>query len=207
MSHNTALHRSLVLVWALALLSACTSLQTIQPTGWAARQAELLKLEDWELRGRMAFRSGEEGGQGKLHWQQAGAISFINIAGPFGAGAYDLVWEPGRVSVADATGKRSVEYTGADAAEQFMREQLGWSFPAVSARYWVMGLLDPADPGDEHFDDQSVLSGITQHGWNISYERFAEFDGFALPTRINMENGTASLRMVISKWSAPVPEH
>ena len=207
MSHNTALRRNVLLALSLAILSACTTLQTIQPSGWAARQAELLKLEEWELRGRMAFRSGEEGGQGKLHWQQAGPISFINIAGPFGAGAYNLVWEPGRVSVADAAGERSVEYTGADAAEQFMREQLGWSFPAGSVRYWVMGLPDPTAPGEEQFDDQGMLSGITQHGWNIRYERFAEFDGLALPTRVDMENGSASLRMVISKWSAPVPEH
>lgn len=154
----------------------------------------------------MAFKSGEEGGQGKLRWQQAGHTSLIRIAGPFGAGAYDLVWEPDRVSVADAEGEQSIEYQGADAAEQFLQEQLGWSFPADSTRYWVMGLLDPAAPGKELFDDQGALRGITQHGWNISYERFAEYDGLTLPTRVSMENGSASMRIVISKWSLPASD-
>jgi outer membrane lipoprotein LolB len=203
---RTALRRNIATASMLVFLSACTSLQTIQPTEWKARQAALLELEEWELRGRMAFKSAQEGGQGKLHWQQAGAVSFIHVAGPFGAGAYDLVWEPDRVSVADASGERSVEYAGTDAAEQFLRTELGWSFPAGSVRYWVMGMLDPATSGQEHFDEQSMLSGITQHGWNVNYERFAEFDGFALPTRISMENGDARLRMIISKWSVPVPE-
>jgi outer membrane lipoprotein LolB len=123
------------------------------------------------------------------------------MAGPFGVGAYDLIWEPTRVSVADADSEQSIEYRGADAAEQFLRDQLGWSFPAGSTRYWVMGLLDPAAPGQEQFDEQGMLLGVAQHGWNISYERFVVYDGFALPTRVRMENGSASLRIVISKWS------
>ena len=173
---------------------------------WEQRQTKLLEIEDWGLRGRMAFRSGQEGGQGKLRWQQTGASSFIHIAGPFGAGAYDLVWEPGRVSVVDAAGEQSVEYQGVDAAEQFLRDQLGWSFPAGSARYWVMGLADPAAPGQEQFDEEGALLGITQHGWNISYKRFAVYDGFALPTSVSMENGSASLRIAISKWTLPAAD-
>ena len=206
MLHNTALHRSAALALLLALLSACTSIQTVQPPMWEQRQSELLEVKNWELRGRMAFRSGQEGGQGKLRWQQTGASSFIHIAGPFGAGAYDLVWEPGRVSVVDAAGEQSVEYQGADAAEQFLRDQLGWSFPAGSARYWVMGLPDPAAPGEEQFDEEGALLGITQHGWNISYKRFAVYDGIALPTRVSMENGSASLRIAVSKWTLPATD-
>ena len=181
-------------------------MRTLQPPEWESRRAELLQLKDWAFNGRIAFKSGEEGGQGKLRWRQASDSSFIRIAGPFGAGAYDLVWEPGRVSVADSAGEQSIEYQGADAAEQFLRDQLGWSFPAGSARYWVMGLLDPAAPGQEVFDEQGALQGISQHGWSISYERFNEFDGFALPRSVTMENGSARLRIAISKWSVPEAE-
>jgi outer membrane lipoprotein LolB len=204
---RSAVLKNLVLMSALlAFMSACTSVRPTQPPEWASRNLALLELEDWNLRGRMAFKTGNEGGQVKLRWQQVGETSLLRLSGPFGAGAYDLVWAPGRVSVADAKGERSTEYQGADAAEQFLEAQLGWSFPAGSTRYWVMGLLDPAAPGQEQFDEQGSLSGITQHGWNISYQRFVDYDGFALPTRVSMENGNASLRIVISKWSVPAAE-
>jgi outer membrane lipoprotein LolB len=202
----TAWHRVAPLIVLIVSISACTSLRPMQPPEWANRQVALLAVDDWELRGRIAIKSDAEGGQAKLRWQQAGDSSFIHLAGPFGAGAYDLSWEPGRVSVADSGGEQSVEYRGPDAAEQFLHDQLGWSFPAGSARYWVMGLLDPAAPGDEQFDEEGVLLGITQHGWSINYERFSEYDGFALPTRVSMENGSTRLRIVISKWSMPAVE-
>ncbi|TDJ42566.1 MAG: outer membrane lipoprotein LolB [Gammaproteobacteria bacterium] len=197
----TVWHRFAPIILLLTCVSACTSLRPVQPSEWVNRQAALLVVDDWEFRGRMAFKSNDEGGQAKLRWQQAGDTSFIHLAGPFGAGAYDLIWEPGRVSVADSGGKQSVEYHGPDAAEQFLHDQLGWSFPAGSTRYWVMGLLDPAAPGDERFDDAGVLLGIKQHGWNINYERFSDFDGFALPTRVSMEKGSTHLRIAISKWT------
>jgi outer membrane lipoprotein LolB len=204
---RSAVLKKLALMSALlAFMSACTSVRPMQPPEWASRNVALLELEDWNLRGRMAFKTGNEGGQAKLRWQQVGETSLLRLSGPLGAGAYDLVWAPGRVSVADAKGERSTEYQGADAAEQFLQDQLGWSFPAGSTRYWVMGLLDPAAPGQEQFDAQGSLSGITQHGWNISYQRFVDYDGFALPTRVSMENGNASLRIVISKWSVPAVE-
>jgi outer membrane lipoprotein LolB len=197
----TAWYRVAPIIVLLACVSACTSLRPLSPPEWAHRQGALLAVDEWELRGRMAFKSNAEGGQAKLRWQQAGDSSFIRLAGPFGAGAYDLIWEPGRVSVADSGGEQSLEYLGPDAAEQFLHDQLGWSFPAGSMRYWVMGLLDPAAPGDEQFDEQGALLEITQHGWSINYERFSEYDGFALPTRVSMENGSTRLRIVISKWS------
>lgn len=185
----------------LLILAGCTPVRTVTPPAEEARRAELLTMHSWEIRGRIAFKSGAEGGQANLHWQQAGERSLIRLAGPFGAGAYDVIWEPERVSVADAVGEQSILYTGAAAAEQFLQAQLGWSFPAGSTRYWVMGLLDPAAAGEEQRSADGTLVAIQQHGWSVRFERFKDVQGYVLPVRLELSNANANLRMVITRWT------
>jgi outer membrane biogenesis lipoprotein LolB len=76
-----ALCRSIALLFLLTL-AGCTSVRTVTPPVEDARSAELLAMQTWEIRGRIAFRSGAEGGQANLHWQQAGERSVIRLAGP-----------------------------------------------------------------------------------------------------------------------------
>jgi len=77
-------------------------------------------------------------------WRQSGDTSLIRVSGPFGAGAYEIRWDPASLTVTSRNGEYTRDFTGADAAEQFLTEQLGWSFPAISTRYWLLGLPDPA---------------------------------------------------------------
>lgn len=192
------------LAW-VAFLAACTTLQPAVDSDWDARAADLLAVEEWELRGRVAVQSPAEGGQASVRWQQSGDSSRIRFSGPLGAGAYDLLWEPGYVSLTGGKGDQALEYRG-DAVEQFLRDQLGWSFPAGSSRYWVMGLVNPAAAGDVRFDESGMLQGISQHGWDISYERFEVFGGHNLPTRVDLQNADTSVRMAISRWRFPQQE-
>ena len=185
----------------LLVMAGCTSVRTVIPSDQQARTAELLAMQSWEIRGRIAFRSGAEGGQANLHWQQAGERSLIRLAGPFGAGAYDVILEPERVSVANADGEQSMVYQGAEAAEQFLQAQLGWSFPAGSTRYWMMGLLDPAAAGEEQRSADGTLVAIQQHGWNVRFDRFKDVQGYVLPVRLELDNANANLRVVITRWT------
>jgi outer membrane lipoprotein LolB len=185
----------------LLAVSACTSIRPVTPPKQAAQRAELLAMQTWEARGRIAFRNGEEGGQATLQWQQTGERSLIRLAGPFGAGAYNVVWEPERVSIANADGEQSIEYRGVAAAEQFLLDQLGWTFPAGSTRYWMMGLMDPAADGEEQWAEDGTLLEIHQHGWVVSFERFRDVQGYVLPVRIELENANASLRVLITRWT------
>jgi outer membrane biogenesis lipoprotein LolB len=99
---------------------------------WAARQAQLQSLTRWDLRGRIAVKADKGGGQGDIEWQQRGDATRIRVSGPFGAGAYDIHWDPVSLSVNSRNGEYSRSWPGQDAAQQFLAEQLGWSFPAVS---------------------------------------------------------------------------
>jgi outer membrane lipoprotein LolB len=198
----------LLAIFALISLAACSTLQQVASPDHGQSRDRLLAVNAWELRGRIAVTShtGQGDGQANLRWRQLDRNSQLRVSGPFGVGSYELSWSPERVTVSRADGEQSLEYTGADAAQLFLQAQLGWSFPADSARYWVLGLLDPRAPGEEVFDAEGRLAGLSQHGWQLSFDRFTEVSGFALPTRISMENPNARLKIVVSKWKLPLAD-
>jgi outer membrane lipoprotein LolB len=186
----------------LIAVSACTAMRPVPaPSGdWQERQDRLLGLSSWRFRGRIAVRYESRGENGNLSWQQEGEQSTIQLSGPFGAGAYQILWEPGSVTVIDGAGEQQLSYSGPDAAEQFLYDQLGWWFPASSTRYWLLGTLDPRYQGHEHFDADGRLSGLEQNGWTVSYQRFVEAGDFLLPGKMAMEKANARLRLVIDSW-------
>jgi outer membrane lipoprotein LolB len=185
------------------LLSACTLRKPVE-VEWEAQRAQVYAASEWSFKGRMAVKvedDAQAGGQLSMRWQQSDDISQIRLSGPLGVGAWQLVWEPDRVSVSDADGERTMLYTGPEAAEDFMQAELGWAFPAQSIRYWVKGLPDPAAPAQERTAADGELLGLNQHGWAIDYERYAEFDELVMPVRITLAGRGVRLRMAISKWT------
>jgi outer membrane lipoprotein LolB len=169
-------------------------------TDWSARRERLLALEDWQARGRIAVKSDAGGGQGDLDWQQRGPAAQIRVSGPFGAGAYEIRWEPMLLSVSSRDGEFSRAWTGPKAAEQFLAEQLGWAFPAASVRYWLLGLPDPAYPAAESFAPDGRPASIVQNDWSVTYERFAPAGGLAMPARLTLQSPAARLRLAVDRW-------
>jgi outer membrane lipoprotein LolB len=187
----------------LALLATGCALQppaAPPAVDWAARGAALMELAGWQARGRIALKAEGRGGQGDLAWQQSGAQARIRVSGPFGAGAYDIRWDPAGLSVASRDGEFSRAWTGADAAEQFLAEQVGWSFPAVSTRWWLLALPDPEHPAEQTLAADGSLAELTQNGWTVRYERYVESGGWPMPARLTVESERARLRVVIDRW-------
>ncbi len=194
--------RRWLLLAAALLLNACALQQTGPGAGidWAARRERLGALAAWEARGRIAIKSETGGGQGDLRWEQLGSATRIRVSGPFGAGAYEIRWDPARLTITSRNGEFSRAYAGSDAAEQFLAEQLGWSFPAISARYWLLGMADPAFPAEETFASGGQLVALNQNGWTMSYDRYADQAGLAMPAKITLQNSRARLRLIIDRW-------
>jgi outer membrane lipoprotein LolB len=170
------------------------------PVDWSARHERLLSLDDWQAWGRIAFKAANGGGQGDLHWEQQRSATQVKVSGPFGAGAYDIRWDPQTLSITSRNGEFSRAYTGPDAANQFLSEQLGWSFPAASVRYWLLGVADPASPSAQRFAPDGQLAAIDQDGWMVQYERFTEHAGLPMPAKIVIESERARLRLIIDRW-------
>ena len=198
---------SLLLV--LALLSSGCALQRQVPgtsLAWDARRGELAAIDAWDLRGRIAVKSGDSGGQGRIDWQQRDADAWLKVSGPFGLGAWEIRFNEREIVVTDGKGEVTASYSGPDAADRFLRGQLGWSFPAVSARYWLLGIPAPGLPYREQYDDAGWLVAIEQQGWSVRYDGFSEREMHWLPRKISVENDSGRLRLVMDDFSTTIAD-
>jgi outer membrane lipoprotein LolB len=193
------------------VLNAC-SLQPPTPPDWDDGRSALLVAEQWEFKGRMAVKiddpvkpDEQSGGQVSINWRQDDLVSHIRLSGPLGVGAWELVWSPEQVTASDAKGERSIRYSGPAAAEDFMRSELGWVFPADNIRYWVRGLPAPSGEAEEKFAEDGSLALISQQDWEVSYDRYKKFAGLLLPTKLTITGRGVRLRLVISRWKLAAP--
>jgi len=196
--------RRVLLSLILLLLSGCALQRQVPGTSvaWDQRRAELSALADWDLNARLAVKSADQGGQGRLDWQQRAAEARLNVSGPFGMGAYEIRFNADEILVTDGNGEVTAAYTGADAADRFLQSQLGWSFPAISSRYWLLGVPAPGLPYRERFDDEGWLVAIEQQGWSVRYDGFKQHQDIWLPRKLSLENASGRLRLVVDKFSA-----
>ena len=196
----------LLFLFVVVLVSACSSLQESRApdnSEAAARIARLSALTDWSVEGRIAVKQSSGGGQGRISWQQAGDTTDIRLAGPLGAGAMNIHWVPDEVTVRGADLDVQHRYSGDDAAEKFLTEQLGWSFPAGSIRYWLLGIPNPAYPYQQQYSESGELISIQQLEWLVQYQRFALVDGRVLPAKLQVEGSDVRLRLVVDDWNLP----
>ena len=199
---NAALRGLLAAVGAVVALTGCASRPTVPGTGidWTDRAENLLRLPGWEASGRIAVKSAADGGQGNIRWIQDGANARIALRGPFGVGAYQIDWTDENLVVTGKAGEVTLAYDGPDAVDRFLADQLGWSFPARSTRYWILGVADPRFSSRPEFDADGWLVALEQNGWVVSYDRFIDEQGRWMPRKIVMEHALARVKLIIDQW-------
>jgi len=185
------------------LISGCALQRQVPGTNvaWDTRRGELAAIDGWDLRGRIAVKSADGGGQGRIDWQQRREEAQLSVSGPFGLGAWQIRFNEREIFVTDGSGEVAASYAGPDAADRFLEAQLGWSFPAVSARYWLLGIPAPGLPYRERYDDDGWLIAIEQQGWSVRYEGFSERETHWLPRKISVENDSGRLRLVLDEFT------
>ena len=186
---------------AVAALAACTApREPSPPAADPARAAALAALREWSAQGRLAVRTDGGGGSGDLDWRQRGDEAVIRVSGPLGAGALEIRWMQDELSVTSRDGTYTQSWRDPAEAERALAGRLGWSFPAGSVRWWLLGVPDPAAPADWRRGPDGRAAGFLQGGWSVSYERWAEVQGLVLPVRLVVEGPAARLRVLIDHW-------
>jgi len=188
------------LALCLVLLSACaTTRPTIELpeiTTWELRQEVLGSLVDWEFRGRIAVKAGDEGFNGKFNWTQTGDRFHATVSGPLGIGTVLIEGTDDAILLTDKDGK----VTALIDPETELYTRYGWTIPVASLRYWALGIPDPLLPAETEIDEQGRLSRLLQGDWAVVISRYRENAGQEMPRTLTATNPDTRVRMVIDKW-------
>ncbi len=187
---------------SLLLVAGCatTTRQTVDLPdigSWDVRNEVLSSLEDWEFKGRIAVKAGEEGFNGKFNWSQEGDAFNATVRGPLGVGTVRIEGDGRSMVLTDKDGVR----TSLVDAEMELRLRYGWTIPVGSLRYWALGIPDPAMPAETELDADGRLAQLRQRSWTVAISRYREGGGQQLPRILTATNPDTRVRMVIDRWS------
>ena len=173
---------------------------------WQTRESALLPIQQWELRGRLAVRAAERGGQAALTWKRAAAQHSIRLNGPLGRGVVRITQDETGAQLQDA--EQRVFH--AASAEELLYRYTGWRMPLTNLNYWVRGVPVPGLPATRELDDAGRLKTLRQQGWEVQYQEYVRFEGHELPNRLalifvpdsaSLELPAMEVRLVIDRWA------
>ena len=163
---------------------------------WETRTAILGGLREWEFRGRIAVKAGDDGFNGKIRWIQEDERFNTTVGGPIGIGTVRVEGNGQTAVLTDKDGVR----TELQDAELELRYRYGWTIPIGSLRYWALGIPDPAAAAETRFGEDGQLEHLNQRGWNVAITRYREGGGQLMPDRLTARNGDTTVRLVIDSW-------
>lgn len=170
---------------------------------WREHAAVTTSVSQWELRGRLAVRLDERGGQATLNWTRDAARHVIRLNGPFGSGAVRVIQDASGARLRDAENR---EFAAAS-AEELLFQYTGWQLPVAYLDWWVRGLPVPDMDAVRELDETGRLKVLRQQGWEIRYAQYTRIDRYHLPLRLTLarapQEGAPPMeaRLVIDRWT------
>ena len=212
----------------LLVVAGCTSSHGIRPvdrtereTLWQQHNEKVSGISGWNLKGKMAVKTGHKGGSATLIWNYQQDKQKIELYGPFGGGRVRITTQPDHAVLKDTKGK---VIEGNNAAE-VLYERLGWQVPFEELQYWARGI--PSDYGpngddlhgaavDITLDNSGRLKTLKQGNWLVEYQDYKTVNQLDLPRKflitavpgsmeIYSDDGEyigdeLSVKMILKRW-------
>jgi len=196
--------RGLYLWCSAALyLSGCASTPTAPGAPTASLSvhqqhlATLANIQQFSLKGRLGVVTNPNGFSGSIDWQHLKTNDNIEVFSPLGGKVASIAKTPLEVTLTTQNG-HSIK---AQDAETLTEATLGWRLPLSGLSDWALGKPTNSKIDASTWDTQGRLTTLKQNGWDISYENYAENNGYFLPSKIVLKSEKVNLKLLVEKWS------
>lgn len=184
----------------LLILAGCAAQDTRQ-TGslsWQEHRGHIQELNHWAARGKLALRSSNRAEAASFLWQQQDQSTQLHLSGPMGVGATTITSDGLQMEVRQGEERRTFDISTPNA----IALNTGWDLPLRALPFWLKGIPTPDTPVQllELDPDSNLLRKLQQDDWEIHYEQYQQFNNLTLPSRLRIQRGATSARMIIHNW-------
>jgi outer membrane lipoprotein LolB len=170
----------------IAFLAGCAAVSERPPSpdiaaAWQMRQASLAAINRWELHGRVALRSGDDGGQASLQWTRDVDMHRIELTGPISSARVRLTQTPFGAEMRDTE-----DHVYRDSSiQRLLQRRIGWELPVDELNYWILGLPARGAVSRSELDPWGRLKTLEQAGWEVRFLEYAQQGELELPSRLS----------------------
>lgn len=193
------MRRAAVLVAVCLLVAACAVVKPqrapMSPAlraMWQDRQDVLAGVDHWDIKGRMAVRTDDDGGSATFIWERGGEDHRIEMFGPFGSGRVTITQGGDSATLLDGE-KPPVT---APSAEELLYYRVGWHVPFESLKHWLKGVPSPAPYDELVLDEAGRALSFEQDGWKVMFPDYAAGDPVTMPRRVFIEALPGTVHLV-----------
>ena len=183
------------------MLAGCSYQPTVQPQSrsWSEHQQQLMAYDQWQLQGKLGFKTVDRGGSATVHWNQNQQQYQVQLKAPLGAG--NVVIEGDQTSAQMHVGDKFYRATPTTLAARFT----GLPIPVDALAWWVRGLPNPNNSASTGLvtNPDGTAASFAQQGWQLTFSRYQITNAGLLPKKISGQLGDQSFKLVISRWNSP----
>ncbi|MDG0968379.1 MAG: lipoprotein insertase outer membrane protein LolB [Porticoccaceae bacterium] len=189
----------LLLVIISIVANGCSTLPAniYERTNHTYNADQISRIEHWQAKGKLGFKSPDGGGSASVTWLQANETYHITFRGPFLSGTTVVRGDHHMAEIQQ--NNTSTQLPPSELASQV----IGLPIPIDQLHYWLKGLSAPQ--GDQISDVRyyldGSLAGFMQSQWQLSFLAYQDTEMGRLPRKIIAEKGELNLKLVITKWN------
>lgn len=196
----------ILLAVTFILLAACAGPQNIISTPpdeqlWQQHRQQAAAIQQWNISGRVAVNTGNNGGHADLFWQQRDEQDYdIRLVAPFGGGTSLIQARQGGVVFTSSDGEQLYEPD----IDSLLAHVDDIQFPVSGLRYWIRGIPSPASPARLlSWTPEGRVNLLQQDGWRVQLRSYKQVGPYLLPNKVFItrpDNKDIDVRLVIRQW-------
>lgn len=196
--------RIFLLFFFIASLAGCSSISPpISDVKWQTHQAQLSQIKQFQLVGKLGYRSPEQRQSLNFQWQTSPTGTQLRLTTFLGQTVLNLSIDEHGAQVQTRDDQRY----RTSSAQQLVQQLTGLDIPIELLQDWILGLPSQADQFE--LNSHNTLAWLDktteQQHWHVNYQQYREYQWqgvmLPLPDKLTLSQETTSINLVISKWT------
>jgi outer membrane lipoprotein LolB len=196
-----------ILVGCLIVLSGCSTIppKAVQPLVKQTAQQRIAKLEQlqqWKIKGKIAFFEKDTRNSFTLNWQvdekkESQQLKLTHYLG-INVLQLDSMANNHKIQVDGKT------YHGEN-LERLIYSLTGLTLPTQALTFWLKGIpfqkTDSINYQKITQLPQTLSSYYNNELWQVNYSKYQQINGYSLATKFSIKNDNLLIKIVINDWS------
>ena len=155
------------------------------------------KLDAWQFEGRLVVKTLKDSRHANLQWSHSIELDKLQLSGPFGQGATQILIYPDSIQITNSNGKIEVS----ENPERALERLFGFKVPLSALKYWVLGVTEPNAKNCIEIDANGFLRKIWHQDWEVFIKKYRSLHKYTVPKLIEIKNDDVVFKLVIDRWN------